>query len=384
MRAFCGVLCFIVAVAANASVSSYARSEGISHAEASRRMRVRKAMDGLIERLREVHKERLAGIVLDHKPIYRLRVRLTGNAPVAAQRHVLGGSELPVVFDTGARATVATLRASLVKNQAALKEIFPTLAGALIDERTSEIVIEVHAPTPAAADVARGALPQVVARLGVPARIELAEAYPSLLVDVFGGAKVAPNPIARCTAGFVVTNGAVTGISTNAHCDNNLTYYAPNVVATLTLVAGTEYRDADQDVQIHTSAENEVAAFFWDDNKTSLEYVDDYRSRAQTAVGDYVCHRGEASGFSCGYVQSTSYAPNISCGGQTCDPVYVRLDPGSAGLECQPGDSGGPTFHESVAYGILVGGSFNANNQCFFAYYMSLDFLPPNWSLAYY
>ncbi|HUR80127.1 MAG TPA: hypothetical protein VM733_05145, partial [Thermoanaerobaculia bacterium] len=151
-------------------------------------------MDGLIERLREIHKDRLAGIVLDHQPVYRLRVRLTGNAPVAAQRHALGGSVLPVVFETGARATVAALRASLTKNQTALGEIFPTLAGLSIDERTSEIVIEVYAPTPAAEEVAHGALPQALARLAVPARIEIAPVYPTALADVFGGAKLAPNP----------------------------------------------------------------------------------------------------------------------------------------------------------------------------------------------
>ena len=388
MRAFSGVLCFVVVLAANADVSSYARSEGVTQAEAARRARVRNAMDGLIERLREVHKERLAGIVLDHQPVYRLRVRLTGNAPVAAQRHALGGSELPVVFETGARATVAALRDSLTKNRAALQETFPTLAGLMIDERTSEIIIEVYATTPAEANVARNALPQALARLGVPARIEITNVYPTLLANVYGGAKLAPNPIVSCTSGFVVANGGTLGIATAGHCANATTYYAPGVTTVLTLVSGTEYWDADQDVQIHTSTENEVAAFYRDTAKTLLGYVQSYRSRALTVVGDPVCHRGEGTGLSCGYVQSTSYAPTTPasvCNGQTCDPVYVRLEPGNLDLKCRPGDSGAPVFNGSVAYGLLVGGAPNPENgQCWSIYYMSLDFLPAGWSLVYY
>ncbi|HUR82629.1 MAG TPA: S1 family peptidase, partial [Thermoanaerobaculia bacterium] len=239
----------------------------------------------------------------------------------------------------------------------------------------------------AAEEVAHGALPQALARLAVPARIEIAPVYPTALADVFGGAKLAPNPIVFCTAGFVVTDGTTTGIATAGHCSNTMTYYAPGVTTALSLVAGTEYWDADQDVQVHTSVENEVAAFYWDTAKTSLEYVQGYRSRAQTTVGDYVCHRGEGTGFSCGFVQSTSYAPNPpgGCNGQTCDPVYVRLEPGGLDLKCKPGDSGGPAFNESVAYGLLVGGAPNpATGQCYSVYYTSLDFLPPGWSLAYY
>lgn len=158
---------------ADGDAAWYARDQGVSRKEAVRRLRIQSEMGGLIQRLRKTHEARLAGIVVDHQPEYRLRVRLTGTLAVPTQIHALGGSHLPVVFETGAQATLAELLASMTKNQAALSRVFPTLAGIGTDESTSEIVMMVYAPTDADAAAAKAKLPAALALLGVPARIEM-------------------------------------------------------------------------------------------------------------------------------------------------------------------------------------------------------------------
>jgi hypothetical protein len=166
--------------AINADAKWYAQSQGVSQAEAVRRLRIQSAMGDLIGRLRSTHKARLAGIVIDHKPTYRVRVRLTGTLPVSAQEHALGGSRLPVVFETGAIATLDALITSMTAIQDALKRLYPTLSGVGVDESTGEIVLYVYAPDAKAAAAAKARFGEVHALLGQPARIEITSAYPSL------------------------------------------------------------------------------------------------------------------------------------------------------------------------------------------------------------
>jgi hypothetical protein len=157
----------------------YAQSQGVSQEEAVRRLRIQSEMGGLIGQLRRTHKARLAGIVIDHQPVYRVRVRLTGTLPVATQEHALGGSRLQVVFEVGAKATLDALITSIGVHLDGLKRLYPTLAGVGTDESTGEIVLHVYAPDARAADAAREKLAEVQALLGQPARIEITSAYPT-------------------------------------------------------------------------------------------------------------------------------------------------------------------------------------------------------------
>ena len=40
-------------------------------------------------------------------------------------------------------------------------------------------------------------------------------------------------------------------------------------------------------------------------------------------------------------------------------------------------------FSGGIAFGILKGGSYRRDGGCDFYYYMSTDYLPAGWSLAY-
>lgn len=80
--------------------------------------------------------------------------------------------------------------------------------------------------------------------------------------------------------------------------------------------------------------------------------------------GHYVCHFGISSAASCGTVDNVSVRPNPSDGcdtnGSSCAAVFVRAT-GSDMRSCS-GDSGGPVYSYSAAYGIHKGS--NSGNDC--------------------
>lgn len=153
-------------------------------------------------------------------------------------------------------------------------------------------------------------------------------------------------------------------------------------------------KDADQDVQWHTSGYQDVQWHtsgyterpeFYADSSTTARVLTGRRYRSSTAAGNNVCHRGITTGYSCGYVDQTNYRPTYSgaCGSVSCDAVWVIVS--GADLACYPGDSGGPVFASQTAFGLLKGTSSNgtARGQCNFFIYMSTDFLLSGTSLLY-
>jgi hypothetical protein len=52
-----------------------------------------------------------------------------------------------------------------------------------------------------------------------------------------------------------------------------------------------------------------------------------------------------------------------------------------ASATCRGGDSGGPVFLGTVAFGLVKGSSYGRNGSCNFYFYMSTDYLPPGWTL---
>ncbi len=367
----------------------YMRSQGVAKEEAMRRLRIQREMGDVIDRMRRQYQGRLAGIVIDHKPDYRLRVRLTGSEAVAAQSVSLGGSTLPIAFETGAPATVDALVASIQSNLTALQTLFPTLDGIGTDESTSQIVLTVYAPDAVTATAAKAKESQVAALLKQPFRIETTNVMETLM-DVRGGARFTSSGGALCTTGFVVKNTAgTTGVATAAHCEGMNTYYNPNgTTIPTTIVASSETLDADQDVEVHTSGYVERPQFYAD-TTASARTLTGRRYKSSTGYDDNVCHRGEVTKYSCGYVKQTNYTPvdrygtPLRCGAVACGPYYVRVE--GPELACYNGDSGGPVFASTVAFGLLKTGaaSGTAKGQCARMSYMSTDSLPTGWSLLY-
>jgi hypothetical protein len=355
--------------------AQYAARYGVTGDEALRRLRAQQASVAATEAIAQEFASRLAGIRVEHRPGYRIVVLLTGAEPVA-DRSAAG---VPIVFQTGARATRRQAIAALRKHLIDLRTELPGARGAGYDQRTGEVVLLITA-----ADAQRFGANAIRARAeqlsGVPVRVQI-NALIEQNMSVEGGGRLegVNRETGRrnvCTSGFVVTDGSRNGIATAAHCPDELDYLDPEGAA-VTLPFAGQWGLGYQDVQINLSDRASAPLFHADRGADSLRRVTTWRNRDSTRAGDFVCHFGESSGYSCAEVELTDYAPPGALCGGPCSPTWVTVQ----GPNCIPGDSGGPVFSGTVAFGIAKGVNRTAAGRCNFYYYMSTDFLPPPWRL---
>jgi hypothetical protein len=353
----------------------YAAQFGVTPEEATRRLEAQQASVAATDGIAREFADRLAGISIEHSPEYRIVVLLTGGEPVADRTS--GG--VPIVFTTGARATHAQAVDAMRKHLIDLRTDLPNARGAGYDQRTGEVVLLV---TPADADkfgidAIRGRAEQVS---GVPVRIAINALNESNL-SVDGGGRVEglnlqTNRRNLCTTAFVVTNSKMSAITTAAHCPDQLTYVDRDG-STVTLPMIGSWGAGYQDVQINGSPDSPEPLFYSNGGAGTLRRLVSWRNVASTRAGDFVCHYGESSGYSCATVELTDYAPPGDLCGGPCSPTWVTVK----GPTCIPGDSGGPVFSGEVAFGIAKGVNRASPGQCLFYYYMSTDYLPPPWRL---
>ena len=255
----------------------------------------------------------------------------------------------------------------------------PARQGIGIDQRTGELVVIVGK-----ADLLPEGRDALTARLrdiaGVPLRIRSID-VPGVDLAAEGGARlVGTDPLDGkryvCTAGFVVTDGTRTGIATAAHCPDNVAYIDADRREWPLAFVG-QWGWGYQDVQINTSDTPLPPLFFADTARTVSRAVSGQRGVADTTAGDFVCHRGERTGYSCALVELTDFAPAGDLCGGACTASWVTV----AGPHCGGGDSGAPVFADTTAFGIVKGGSYRGDGTCAFYFYMSVDYLPAGWRL---
>lgn len=357
----------------------YAAQHDVSPTEAARRLRVQEASVPATDRIAAEFADRLAGISIEDSPEYRIVVLLTGADPVPDRTLHVAGTDVPVVFRTGARATHAQAIAAMRRHLIDLRSELPGARGAGYDQRTGEVVLLV--PTE---DAAHFGLPAIKARAeqvgGVPVRVVVNDLRESNMSVDGGGLIDGPGPDGRryrCTTAFVVTDGTRDGVATAAHCPDEVVYRdSGGVGVPLPFLEqdGVGYRD----VQINLSPYREQPLFYSDRKGGSLRQLTSWRNLASTRAGDFVCHWGESSGYSCAEVELTDYAPPGALCGGPCEPTWVTVP----GPSCVAGDSGGPVFSGTTAFGIAKGINRSASGGCNFYYYMSTDFLPAPWQLS--
>lgn len=360
-----------------------ADAQQIPFGQALKIVRLNEERGDLIDQLRNEFKGRVAGISVQQDPEYSITVRLKGAAIPERRIAKFAAGDIPITFETGASATVDELVSAYANRIDEIRQIVPEVQDVGVDERTGQIAISVYATGPAAQVVA-GKRDELAKLLGHPVRVD-AVAAPSSDMDVRGGSEINGSQ-GGCTSGFTVKNSAgTTAMSTAGHCEGINIYYNPNRTSIALTHTGIEHRDADQDVELHTSGYAERAEFYAD-SATTPRTLTGRRLRTSTAIGDTVCHRGKSTGYSCGKVSKTNTILTYTnaCNGQTCSAVWVTVD-GDAGTACYGGDSGGPVFISQTAVGLMKGGPNvgTAKGQCSHFYYMSTDYLPSGWSLLY-
>lgn len=356
----------------------YARANGVAIDEAARRLRAQEESVATTDRLQEVFADRLAGVSIEHRPGYRIVVLLTGAERVPDRIVRAGGMDVPIVFRTGAAATRAQVADALAVHQPAIRAILPRTQGMGFDARTGELVVKVRGRQVEVDGMSRME-GWIEALTGVPVRLDATDALDRDL-QVEGGARVTGiNPADgvryACTTGFTVTDAVRTGIVTAAHCPDSLTYHQPGG-GRIDLAFVGEWGVGHQDVQVHVSDKAQRALFYADGLKRSARPLTGARRRTSTRAGDAVCHRGEATGYSCSQVELIDFSPPGDLCAGPCDPVWMTV----TGPTCKGGDSGGPVFNGTTAFGITKGASYS-RGRCSFYYYMSTDYLPAGWSL---
>jgi len=355
--------------------AQYAAQFSVAPDEALRRLKAQEASVAATDGIAREFAARLAGISIQHSPDFRIVVLLTGGDPVP-ERDAAG---VPVVFRTGAKATHAQALEALRKHLIDFRTDLPNARGAGYDQRTGEVVLLVTRE-----DASRLGLEAIRARAervgGVPVRVVINELNESNM-SVNGGGRVEglnlqTNRRNLCTTAFVITNGETNAITTAAHCPDELTYVdrdGTSVVLPMIGSWGAAYRD----VQINGSAQSPEPLFYSNRGAGTLRQLVSWRNVASTRAGDFICHYGESSGYSCATVELTDYAPPGDLCGGPCFPTWVTV----RGPSCVPGDSGGPVFSGEVAFGIAKGVNRASSGECLFYYYMSTDYLPPPWRL---
>lgn len=357
----------------------YARRHAVAPEEALRRLRAQEESVAETDAIEARYRDRLAGMAIEHDPEYRIVVLLTGDDPVGDYTIPAGGMDVPVIFRTGAPATRADLLAAINLHQAELRAALPRAPGLGVDPRTGELVVMTSsgAVGPEGEDALAKRLEAIA---GVPVQLRFLDQIDANAA-VEGGSRVTGvNPANGvryvCTTGFVVTDGARTGIVTAAHCPDSLEHVDPAKSVAPLEFAG-QWGWSFQDVQLHLAPGPLAPLFYGDTARTLLRPVAAVLPRARTRAGDVVCHRGERSGYSCAEVALVDFAPAGDLCGGPCAPTWVAVE----GPTCRGGDSGGPVFLGATALGLVKGASYRADGRCQFYYYMSTDYLPQGWSV---
>ncbi|WP_247599582.1 S1 family peptidase [Sphingomonas sp. PAMC26645] len=384
----------------------YATRFGVPFDEALRRMRAQGDSVPATDALRETYKDRWAGIAIEHQPNYRIVVLLTGTDPVADQSVTAGGMVVPIVFRTGAPATREAVLAAITAYQAKIRESLPHPPGLGVDQRTGELVVMIASGD---ADLDRdGALRTRIATMtGVPVRIEAVDKSSANMAQdqVVPDSTLIPTPVESgaiegggrvvgtvdgkryaCTTGFVVSDGVRNGVVTAAHCPDTLSYVGKRPSdgsrEEWPLAFVGQWGWGYQDVQVNVATAPDVGyapLFYADTAKTLARPVATWRYRTSTRAGDFVCHRGERTGYSCAVIAMVDFAPAGDLCGGACLPTWVAVE----GPTCKAGDSGAPVFEGSTALGLVKGGTYRRDGTCLFYYYMSTDYLPQGWTLLH-
>ena len=155
--------------------------------------------------------------------------------------------------------------------------------------------------------------------------------------------------VGNCTSGFTARQRGtgVYGIITAGHCEPPFTMH--NVALTQVVRRHGPYVDA-QFLSIPAGSSHRLFDEFVCGRVLPCDVAGDV-SRFNM-MGSYVCHYGRNSGNSCGTVDDINHRPHNRCEGE-CNSTFVRVT--GPDLRACRGDSGGPWYHGSAAYGIHKG-----------------------------
>ena len=384
-------------------VASYASDYGVGLAEAQRRLARIPEMQGILAALRAAEPERLAGWGIDHDGPMTAWVWLVGTNPPSSAAAAIAASHTDVEIRTGAKVTFASLAAAqdafgvgegigAIGNTGAADatqiDISDMLTHTAVDLRANALEIGIDlglapAAPSGALDPGQGQSPpgplgtiddadnsssgtlDLIAQLLAPhlsVPYNVIEAEPVEDFAAFEGGHV----MGSCTSGFAAyrSSSSEYGMITAGHCDAD-SYTTQGVRLSLSVRAWTPDVDAAF-FAIPAGSSHQVTNQIVCVSNGLIRDTCPIRSIGPDRLrmaGAFVCNSGKESGVSCGRVNSIRYKPSPDDGcdalGSDCNAVYVRAT--GDGLRGCRGDSGGPVYSWSSAYGVFKGGQRDPN-----------------------
>ena len=385
-------------------VASYASDYSVTLAEAQQRLERIPELQEIVEALHAAESERLAGWGIDHRGPMTAWVWLTGTEPPTSVAVAIAAAHDDVQIRTGAAVTFTALAAAqdkfgngvgigAVGNTGAAGSIQVDLSGIIVhtavDLRANALEIGIDmaaaAPRPSGA-LDSGESDGPIGSLGSsddgdsgedPTLARIADILnPHIKVPFYvieaevledqtafeGGRRMG-----GCTSGFAARHRGTAryGMITAGHCDRT-TLSTQGV----TLTRAVQMYNSTMDAAFFTIPQGQGHQV-----TNQIVCVSDYATQDTCGIRSVgpsrlrmmnvpVCHSGYNSGVTCGTVDNIRYQPSPEDGcdghGGNCNAVFVRAT-GPQMRACK-GDSGGPVYSLSAAYGIHKGGP--KNNPC--------------------
>jgi streptogrisin C len=346
---------------ATPDASSYAARYGVGKAEAERRLALQAAAGEVEARLSGELPGAYGGLYLSHEPRFAVTVRLSSAGPEDARRaRQLAGDAAPglqsVLDVLPARYSLADLRHK--QAEAARAASASDLdADTSIDVRENRVEVSApRAPEGPAPLAARAKDPTD----GVAVIVADETIRPAALSS--GGEKVTTKcGNGYCTSGFSVRSAAgVPGVTTAAHCPNRLFARGARLPYRAGKLGGSS------DLQWHATPRAKDAARVHDGS--GYRKITGSVARDAQPVGGWVCKYGVRTKRTCGTISGKWYAPAYI---PNAKATFVGVS--SRRAVVLPGDSGGPFFSGTSAYGTTV--AYSRSGTTHYGYYMPADYL---------
>lgn len=391
----------------NPVVASYAAEYSVTLVEAQQRLERIPELQEIVEALHASESERLAGWGIDHHGSMTAWVWLTGAEPPTSAALAIANLHDDVQIRTGAQVTFAALASAQDQfglgvgigavgstgavggNRIDLSNMI-THTAVDLSANALEIGIEVTAASPrpsGALDPADDQAP--IGPLGNTDDVNNSDATLAYVMQLiaphvsvpfnvieadfvedhaaFEGGRRMTNGGAVCTSGFTAYHSGDNryGLITAGHCDQS-TWTTQGVTLDFKVRAYNASNDAAFYMIPQGQGHSVTNRVRCSDNSGTTQTcpINSVGPGRLFMQGHYVCHMGTNSGVSCGTVDNVRYKPNPPRGcdgnGTECRPVFIRAS--GPDMRACSGDSGGPVYSYSAAYGIHKGGP--RNNPC--------------------
>lgn len=182
------------------------------------------------------------------------------------------------------------------------------------------------------------------------------------MAPIYGGIS-----LGHCTSGFsLVSPSGVRAVLTAGHCHPQAQFYQQ-----LQLPWGGAKVQGSWDSGWLTPRTFTPTNQIW--NGSSYWSITSIRAAGSQMIGDMVCKGGRVTGVQCGYIRAKNLAP-----GYILNPNPDFIAVGSASMQGQEGDSGGPVWTGPVAIGIISGSRPSPTANELQVVYMSADKVYPS------